>query len=141
MRHMIAGALLLAGGGMLSAQQTRTTWKDYLGGPDSSHYSALKQINKSNVKQLEVAWTYDVGDGRSYPFSPIVIDNIAYFAAKGGALVAVDAARGKELWVHAFESAGGLGAAGGRGGGISGQRGANYWESKDRSDRRIFVTS
>jgi quinoprotein glucose dehydrogenase len=140
MRNMIAGALLLAGG-MLSAQQTRTTWKDYLGGSDSSHYSALKQINKSNVKQLEVAWTYDVEDGRSYTFSPIVIDNIAYFAAKNGALVAVDAATGKELWVHAFESAGGAGAAGGRGGGISGQRGANYWESKDRSERRILVTA
>ena len=141
MRHVIAVALLLAGGGMLSAQQTRTTWKDYLGGSDSSHYSALKQINKSNVKQLEVAWTYDVGDGRSYTFSPIVIDNIAYFAAKGGALVAVNAATGKELWVHSFEAPGGAGAAGGRGGGISGQRGANYWESKDRSDQRILVTS
>ena len=35
--------------------------------------------------------------------------------------------------------AGGGGGFGGRGG-IAGQRGANYWESKDRSDRRIFVT-
>src|SRR3954471_12665017 len=30
---------------------------------------------------------------------------------------------------------------GGRSNGIGGQRGANYWESKDRSDRRILVTS
>ncbi len=50
----------------------------------------------------------------------------------------MDAATGKELWVHSFESAGG--GFGGRGG-ISVQRGANYWESKDRSDRRIFVSS
>ncbi len=69
-----------------------------------------------------------------------MIDNIAYFAAKQGSLVAVDAATGKEIWAHSFETPGGRGGFGGRGG-ISGQRGANYWESKDRSDRRIFVST
>jgi quinoprotein glucose dehydrogenase len=109
-------------------------WKDYLGGPAGSHYSPLKQINVSNVNKIEAAWTYPAGDGTSV-FCPLVVDNIAYVSAKGGALVALDATTGKELWVHPFGSGGG-----GRGG-ISGQRGANYWESKDRRDRRIFVTS
>src|SRR3954466_11814111 len=122
----------------LLAQQTRTTWKDYLGGPDSSHYSALSQINRKNVDKLEIAWKYETGDDLSYTFSPLVVDNVAYFAAKGGSLVAVDAATGKELWVHPFPSGGGALA---RFGGITGQRGANYWESKDRSDRRILVTA
>jgi glucose dehydrogenase len=72
--------------------------------------------------------------------SPLVIDNVAYVAAKQGALVALDATSGKELWVHSFPASGG-GAGAGRGGGIAGQRGANYWESKDRADRRIFVTT
>ena len=133
---MASGAILLASTSTLSGQ--RTTWKDYLGGPDSAHYSALKQINASNVNQLAVAWTYDTGDDASYTFSPLVVDNMAYFAAKQGSLVAVDAATGKELWVHSFTSPG---AAGGRFAGITGQRGANYWESKDRSDRRLFVSS
>jgi len=138
MRQFSAAALLLACAATLCAQQTRTTWRDYLGGADSSHYSALKQIDKGNVNKLELAWTYDTNEDPSYTFCPIVIDNIAYFAAKGGSLVAVDAATGKELWVHPFESGGG--GFPGRGG-ISAQRGANYWESKDRSDRRIFVSS
>jgi quinoprotein glucose dehydrogenase len=124
--------------GVLSAQQARTSWKDYLGGADSSHYSALKQINASNVNKLEVAWTYETGDDVSYTFSPLVIDNIAYFAAKQGSLVAVDATTGKELWVHSFIAPG---APVSRFAGITGQRGANYWESKDRSDRRLFVSS
>src|SRR3984957_9631146 len=111
-----------------SAQQT--SWKDYLGGPESSHYSALKQINTSNVNKLDVAWTYPTGDDVTYTFSPLVVDNIAYFAAKQGSLVAVDAATGKELWVHSFT--GGAGANPSRFAGISGLRGANYWESKDR---------
>ena len=114
--------------------QKATGWSEYLGGPDSSHYSPLKQVNKDNVNKLEVAWSYETGDELSYTFCPLVVDNIAYVAARQGALVALDAATGKPLWEHTFPG-------GGRFSGIGGQRGANYWESKDRSDRRIFVTS
>uniref|UniRef100_Q026Z1 Quinoprotein glucose dehydrogenase n=1 Tax=Solibacter usitatus (strain Ellin6076) TaxID=234267 RepID=Q026Z1_SOLUE len=109
-------------------------WSEYLGGPDSAHYSPLKQINSRNVNKLDVAWSYETGDDLSYTFCPLVVDNIAYVAAKQGSLVALDASTGKQLWVYAFPS-------GGRFSGIAGQRGANYWESKDRTDRRILVTS
>ncbi len=122
-------------------QRTYTNWQEYLGGPDSSHYSPLKQINQSNADKLEVAWTYETGDDLSYTFSPLVIDNVAYFAAKGGSLVAVDASTGKELWVHPFPQAPGTPAAFARFSGITGQRGGNYWESKDRRDRRLFVSA
>ena len=124
--------------GMTSAQQVRTTWHDYLGGPDSSHYSDLKQINAGNVAGLEEAWSFPTGDDLTYTFSPLVVDNIAYVAAKHGALVAVDATTGKELWTHSFVAAGG---APSRFAGITGMRGCNYWESKDRSDRRLLVTA
>ena len=63
-----------------------------------------------------------------------MVDNVAYVAAKQGSLVALDASNGKELWVHPF-------AGTGRRAGIGGQRGLNYWESKDRTDRRILVTT
>lgn len=49
------------------AAQDYKTWTDYGGGPDSSHFVDLKQIDKSNVGQLEVAWTYPTGDRRSVP--------------------------------------------------------------------------
>ena len=69
-------------------------------------------------------------------FCPLVVDNVAYVAAKGGSLVALDATEsGKELWVHPFGT-----GSGGRGG-IGGQREANYWASPDGGDRRILVTS
>jgi len=128
-------ALCVAPLGMVWGQQPEVSWKEYLGGPDSSHYSPLKQITPANVSKLEIAWSYAAGDG-NYSFSPLVVDNVAYVAAKQGALVALDASTGKELWVHAFG-----GGGGGRGGGIGGQRGANYWENSDRSDRRILVTT
>jgi quinoprotein glucose dehydrogenase len=127
-------ALSAISSGTASAQKGGASWKDYLGGPEGSHYSPLTQINRSNVDKIDVAWSYPAGDGTSV-FCPLVVDNIAYVAAKGGALVALDATTGKELWVHSF------GTEGAGRGGIGGQRGANYWESTDRKDRRIFVTS
>ena len=37
------------------------TWDQYLGGTDSSQYSSLDQIDRSNVTDLEVAWTFETG--------------------------------------------------------------------------------
>ena len=68
-----------------------TTWTQYLGGPDSTQYSALKQINKSNVKQLEVAWTFPAGEG-TVRFNPIVVDNVMYVLGANRSIVAIDAA-------------------------------------------------
>jgi quinoprotein glucose dehydrogenase len=103
-----------------------TTWSDYLGGPDSAQYSALKQINKSNVNQLQVAWSYPTSDKNSYDFNPLIADGIVYVQAKSNSIVALDAATGREIWVHANNTR------------AVTARGVNYWVSKDRSDRRIF---
>lgn len=118
------------------AQQSWTTWKDYLGSPASAHYSGLKQINTSDIDKLELAWKYPTGDDITYTFSPLVVDNVAYFAAKNGSLVAVDATSGKEIWVRNYTAPG---ATPSRFGGVAGLRGVTYWESKDRTDRRIFL--
>jgi quinoprotein glucose dehydrogenase len=104
------------------------TWNQYLGGADSSQYSSLTQINKSNVKQLTVAWSYATGDSVPYLFNPLVVDGVMYVQAKNNALVALDAVTGRELWVHPFQ-------------GSVTSRGMNYWESKDRADRRLFTTN
>jgi len=107
------------------AGQDHKTWKDYGGGPDSSHFVDLRQIDKSNVNQLEVAWTYPTGDNRTYVFNPIIVDNVMYVLARNSSLVALDAATGKEIWIH--ENLPGLAT-----------RGIAYWESKDRKDRRLI---
>ncbi len=100
-----------------------TTWQTYGGGGHASQYSALNQINKSNVTELTVAWSFPVGE-RSFVFNPIVVDGVMYVLARDNELVALDAATGKELWARAHE------------GGVSG-RGINYWQSRDGSDRRL----
>lgn len=111
--------------------QTHLTWSDYSGGADSAQYSALDQINRSNVAKLEVAWTYSTSDDKKYFFNPLVVDGVMFVLAKNNSIVAIDAASGKEIWTH-----------------VSGpeiriitSRGINYWESKDRSDRRLLFAS
>jgi quinoprotein glucose dehydrogenase len=100
-----------------------TTWATYSGGAHSSQYSALNQINKSNVSQLEVAWTFPVTG--TVIFNPLIVDNVMYLQASNNTLAAVDPTTGKELWRKQMA-------------GTFGARGMNYWESPDRKDRRIL---
>jgi quinoprotein glucose dehydrogenase len=111
--------------------QDHTTWSEYEGSADSSHYSSLTQINKSNVSTLQQAWFYPTGNnGVFFGSNPIVVDDVMYVIGKGNSIVALNAATGKEIWVH--ENGNPQSFTG---------RGLNYWESKDRSDRRIFFAT
>jgi quinoprotein glucose dehydrogenase len=102
-----------------------TTWKDFGGGADSSRYVALTQITKANVAQMQPAWSYPTGDQEAYQFNPLIVDDVMYVLAKRNSLVALNAATGEEIWIHANLR------------GIA-RRGLNYWESADRSDRRLI---
>src|SRR6188474_3829254 len=111
------------GTGRAAAARPYATWQSYAGGAHSSQYSALDQINKKNVAKLQVAWSFPIA-GASI-FNPVVIDGVMYAPIGGGALAAIDAATGKEIWRK-------------EGVAPSGARGMNYWESPDRSDRRFI---
>jgi quinoprotein glucose dehydrogenase len=133
--QLVAGCMLTCAAALPAAQKTRpaakaphTTWSDYGGGADSAQYSALKQINRTNVNSLEVAWTYPTGDDNNYLFNPIVVDRVMYVLARNNSIVALDAATGKELWVHENTK------------GRITTRGINYWESRDRSERRLLYS-
>jgi quinoprotein glucose dehydrogenase len=100
-------------------------WDSYLGGGESSQYSSLDQINKSNVGQLQVAWSYETGEGQPYRFNPLIVGTTMYVVAHDNAIVALDAATGKELWRQPNK-------------GRVGGRGMNYWASADGTDRRLL---
>jgi quinoprotein glucose dehydrogenase len=122
----LAGLMFVLRSPMLA--QTHSTWSDYGGASDAAQYSSLSQINRTNVTQLKVAWSYSTGDGNKYLFNPIVVDRTMYVLAHDHSIVALDAATGKELWLHPTDPKTTL---------IT-NRGINYWESADRSDRRLL---
>jgi len=104
MRNFVRVFLIVSGISAWAAVKTGdarpfTTWSEYLGGADSSQYSSLKQINKSNVTKLEVAWTYPTGPG-TFVFDPVVVDGVMYVLKQSNTIAALDAATGKELWTH-----------------------------------------
>jgi quinoprotein glucose dehydrogenase len=120
----------LDGATKVPTAETHTTWRAYGGAADGAQYSALRQINRSNVKKLQVAWTYRTGDDRKYSFNPLIVDGVMYVLAKNNSIVALDAATGKEIWTHATDGKTTL---------IT-NRGIDYWESTDRSDRRLLFS-
>ena len=63
-----------------------TNWSHYGGPVDGSRYSSLTQINKENVAQLEVAWTYHTGDATErsqIQCQPIVVNGLLYAIVTG----------------------------------------------------------
>ncbi len=73
-------------------------WAHYLGHPTSNQYSVLKQINKDNVDNLEVAWTYATGDSAMYQTNNLIVDGKLYTATPHSRVVALDGATGEQLW-------------------------------------------
>jgi len=134
---MFAGArsiLLLASVARQTAsdQESGTTaerqqdWPVYGGSPENTHYSTLAQINRENVKQLTLAWSYDTGEEGGLETSPIVVGGMLFGLTPTQKVFALEAATGKQLWK--FDS------------GVVGSqpdRGLAYWS--DGEDRRILV--
>jgi quinoprotein glucose dehydrogenase len=122
---------LALGASVNSFAQSHLTWADYAGASDAAQYSALKQIHRGNISHLKIAWSYPTEDANRYSFNPLVVDGVMFVLARNNAVVALNAASGKEIWRHEADPDIR----------VITNRGINYWESKDRSDRRLFFAS
>jgi quinoprotein glucose dehydrogenase len=126
-RSFALGALCIAAVATASgAGREGQDWPAYGGGPEQIRYSRLTEINRSNVRQLEVAWTYDSGETGGLQTNPIVVDGVLFTTTPRHKVVALDAASGTVRWK--FDS------------GIEGRgpnRGVTYWSSGDQA--RIFT--
>jgi quinoprotein glucose dehydrogenase len=109
---------------------SNSSWTTYGGSNDDAQYSPLKQINRTNAKELQQVWFYPAGNnGFRYGSNPLVIDGVMFVYGKNNTVVALDATTGKEIWVYDTHDPR-----------LISHRGMTYWESKDRSDRRILFS-
>ena len=126
---LVAAVELCAGAGQAGSKSNVSQehdWPVYGGAPENNHYSSLAQINRGNVKQLGVAWSFDTGEEGGLQTSPIVVNGVLYGITPTQRVFALDAATGKLLWK--FDS------------GIKGtqpDRGLAYWS--DGKSGRVLV--
>ena len=69
---------------------------------DGSGYSPLDQINRQNVGQLRLAWSWAMQGGNQQT-TPLVHDGVMYLANPGSTVQALNAATGELLWEYRRE--------------------------------------
>jgi quinoprotein glucose dehydrogenase len=105
---------------------TFLTWERSHGDNGGMRYSALRQINRGNVTNLDVAWTYHSQDsGNALECNPIIVRDVMFTPTPGNAVVAVNAAAGTELWRFKPE-------------GRPAFRGLIYWPGRGRAKERVM---
>lgn len=102
-------------------------WHRSNGNSGSTRYSALDQINKTNVKMLRKAWEYRSGDGFApIQCNPIFANGLIFTAMGKRSVVAVRASDGREQW--RFQAPADLPA----------RRGLIWWSGKNQTAPRIY---
>jgi quinoprotein glucose dehydrogenase len=110
MIRRIFSAVLLA---QLLASTQAQDWAYYGYDAGGSRFSPLQQIDRSNVDELELAWSYRHGDLERYPdrrdfagfhATPILVPKAAgrslIFCTPFNRIIALDPGNGEERWSH-----------------------------------------
>jgi len=115
--RVIGPALIAFAASTLSAQQVTSAriqsaseepqnWLTYNGTYASQRYSLLRQIDVSNVKNLELKWVLPNQVSGAWQASPLVVDGIMYLTQRPNDVLAVDAKTGKVFWLYRYTNAG-----------------------------------
>jgi glucose dehydrogenase len=91
-------------------------WPVYDGQAAGDHYSALTQINQSNVRELKVAWTFDTHEKGGLETNPLIIGHVLYAYTPSQRVIALDGATGRLIWTFYAGSPG-----------YQPTRGLSYW--------------
>lgn len=82
-------------------------WGSYGGDPGGNRHSPLTQINRRNVGQLEIAWTYRTGelgagfaraDKLAFEATPVLVRDSLYLSTPTNIVIALDPASGQQRW-------------------------------------------
>jgi len=137
---LLAGALACCS--LADAQQgvRNGEWRYWGGDAGATRYSALDQINTSNVASLEIAWRWQSLPSEGQPdvnfkATPLMVDGVLYTSAGVHQAAAIDPRNGMTLWVFTPEPR----TIAGRGGVPPSGRGVAYWS--DGREKRVFLNT
>jgi len=92
-----------------SAETKTDDWPCYGHDAGGMRYSPLTQINRENVFQLKVAWTFhtdDISDGKrgrkrsGFETTPILVDGTLYLTTPFNRVIALDPETGTQRWAY-----------------------------------------
>ncbi len=141
---LLATFALIGGSSSGSTQQGAADgeWRYWGGDARSTHYSALDQINRDNVGDLEIVWRWTARNFGPQPETrnqntPLMIDGVLYAAAgQTRSAVAIDPGTGETLWTFRLEE----GERGTRAPRFTSGRGVAYWSDGNGDDRVFLIT-
>ena len=85
-------------------------WPSYGRDPGGMKFSPLNQIHRGNVNQLEVAWTYRMGEVErphhlapktliaAWECTPLVVKGVLYLSTPSSRVIALETETGTEIW-------------------------------------------
>jgi quinohemoprotein ethanol dehydrogenase len=85
---------------LVNAENDAANWLTYGRTYSEQRFSPLKKIDDHNVRQLHLAWFYDLDTRRGQEATPIVVDGVMYFTSAWSKVYAVNAANGALLWSY-----------------------------------------
>ncbi len=103
MRKVGLGIVALAATAYAQDGAARADWSQHGGSSLFWRYSALDQINTSNVKKLVPVWAFQTGDYEmGLQATPIVENGVLYLSTSRNHVFALDAATGKLMWQYKY---------------------------------------
>lgn len=79
-------------------------WRYYGRDPGGARYAPVDQINRENVEDLKVAWTFRTGErphrGSQDQNTPLQVGDTVYVCTPTNVVIALDADTGKPRWRH-----------------------------------------
>lgn len=108
--HGIHNAVTATGQVPVTDAGRQQNWDHYGSTSDQNRFAALDQINRDNVSELEVAWTFNTGEVPQSPGgggledqnTPLQVGNSLYLCTASNTVISVDATTGEEQWRHEF---------------------------------------
>ncbi len=91
----------------LLATPPAANWTSYNGDYTGRRYSALQEINPTNVHQLRAAWVFHPGNSQNLEATPVVIRGVM-FVTSANDVFALDARTGRQLWHYSRPVSSGL---------------------------------
>jgi alcohol dehydrogenase (cytochrome c) len=97
--HAQEGRTFVPAGDQVLANPNGADWLHISRTYDQHRYSPLDQVNKSNVRQLTLAWSRGLPPGVQES-TPIVYRGVMYVMVPGGGVQALDAKNGDAVWEY-----------------------------------------